>query len=105
MNRKSFVPRRICCLRYKSGNNQGNADALSRMPLPEFLVTTPVPAETIVSIECVLSIPITVAKVKQQIDQDPILCKVKRYSQQGWPEQLNSGEASDLKPRWYYLME
>ena len=67
------------------------------MPLHESPVTTPVPAETIVLIECVSSIPLTAAKVKQQTDQDPILCKVKHYTQQGWPEQLNSGEPSELK--------
>ena len=43
------------------------------MPLHESPVTTPVPAETIVLIECVSSIPLTAAKVKQQTDQDPIL--------------------------------
>ena len=85
-------------IKYKSGNNQGNADALSRMPLPEFPVTTPVSAETITSTESVSSIPLTAAKVKQQTDRDPILCKVKRYTQQGWPEQLTGGEISELKP-------
>ena len=43
-------------IKYKSGNNQGNADVLSRMPLPEFSVTTPVPAVRITSILCVSSI-------------------------------------------------
>ena len=28
---------------YKSGKNQGNTDALSWLPFPEFLVLTPVP--------------------------------------------------------------
>ena len=92
-------------IKYKSGNNQGNADALSHTPLPEFAVTTSVPAETITSIECVSSIPITAAKAKQQTDQDPILCKVKHYTQQGWPVQLNSGEASDLKPFFHHKSE
>ena len=68
-------------IRYKRGDNQGNADALSHVPFPEFPVTTPVPAETIVSIECVLSIPLTAVKMRQQTDWDPILCKVKRYTQ------------------------
>ena len=71
------------------------------MPLPEFPVTTPVPAETIALIENVSSIPLTAAKVRQQTDRDPILCKVKRYTQQGWPEQLTGGEASELKPFLY----
>ena len=69
------------------------------MPLPEFPVTTPVPAETIAaSIESVSSIPLTAAKVKQQTDRDLILCKVKRYTQQDRPEQFTGGETSELKP-------
>ena len=84
-------------IRYKGGDNQGNVDALIHVPLPEFPVTTPVPAETIASIECVSSIPLTAVKIKQQTDWDPILCKVKRYTQQDWPEQLNSREATELK--------
>ena len=92
-------------IRYKRGDNQGNADALSHVPLPEFPVTTPVPAETIASIECVLSIPLTAVKIKQQTDRDPILCKVKRYTQQGWPEQLKSQEAAELKPFFHRKSE
>ena len=69
---------------YKSGDNQGNGNALSHVPLPEFPVTrTPVPAEKIASIECVSSIPSTTAKIKHQTDRDPILCRVKRYTKQG----------------------
>ena len=78
------LSRYMYTIRYKSGDNQGNANALSHVPLPEFPVTrTPVPAEKIASIECVSSIPSTAAKIKHQTDQDPILCRVKRYTQQG----------------------
>ena len=71
-------------IRYKSGDNHGNTNALSHVPLPEFPVTqTPVPAEKIASIECVSSIHSTAAKTKHQTDRDPILCRVKRYTQQG----------------------
>ena len=85
-------------IRYKNGeDNQGNTDAFSCALLPDFPVTTPVPAETIVLIQCVSSISLTAAKIKQQTDQDPILCKVNCYTQQGYPEQLNSQEATELK--------
>ena len=63
---------------------------ISCVPLPEFPATTPVPAEKIASLEYVSSIPFRAAKIKQQTDQNPILCKVKRFTQQGLPEQLNS---------------
>ena len=58
-------------IRYKSGDNQGNADALSHVPLTEFPPTTQVPAETIASIEYVSSIPLTAMKIKQQTNQAP----------------------------------
>jgi len=70
-------------IKYKSGKCQGNADALSRLPLTEFPVTTPVPAETIALMEHLSSIPLTAVKFKQQTDRDPILCKVKRFTQRG----------------------
>ena len=91
-------------IKYKSGKSQGNADALSRLPLPEFPATTPVPAETIASIEQLSSVPLTAGKVKQQTDHDPILCKVKRYTQHGWPDQL-SNQDKELKPFFYRKSE
>jgi len=84
-------------IKYKSGKCQGNADALSRIPLTEFPVTTtPIPTETIALMEHLSSIPLTAAKIKQQTDRDPILCKVKRFTQRGWPDYLNS-QQTDLK--------
>ena len=73
-------------IKHKSGKSQGNADALSHLPLPEFPTTTPVPAETVASIEQLSSVSLTAGKVKQQTDHDPVLCKVKRYTQHGWPD-------------------
>ena len=43
------------------------------------------------------TIPLTAAKIKQQTDRDPILSKVKRYTQSGWPETLDAQD-TDLKP-------
>ena len=91
-------------IKYKSGKSQGNADALSRLPLPEFPATTPVPAETIASIEQLSSVPLTAGKVKQQTDHDLILCKVKRYTQHGWPDQLSSQD-KELNPFFYRKSE
>jgi len=91
-------------IKYKSGKRQGNADALSHLPLTEFPVTTPVPTETIALMEHLSSIPLIAAKIKQQTDHDPILCKVKRYTQRGWPDYLNSQQA-DLKPFFHRKSE
>ena len=43
------------------------------------------------------TIPLTATKIKHQTDRDPTLSKVKRYTQSGWPETLDT-QATDLKP-------
>jgi len=43
------------------------------------------------------NIPLTAAKIKQQIERDSILSKVKRYTKFGWPDFLDNRSA-DLKP-------
>lgn len=72
-------------IKYKSGRNQGNADAFTSrwLPLPKFQVTTPVLAETIASIEHLSSIPLTAAKIRRQTNYDSVLCKVKQYTHHG----------------------
>ena len=67
-------------IKFRSGKTQNNADSLSRLPLPDFPISTPVPLETIATIEHLSSVPITAAKVKQHTDRDPILCKAERYT-------------------------
>ena len=44
-----------------------------------------------------LTIPLTVTKIKLQTERDIILSKVKRYTQSGWLETLDTEDA-DLKP-------
>ena len=44
-------------------------------------------------------------KIQPQTDRDPILCEVKCYTQQGWPEQLNSQEATELKLFFHWKSE
>ena len=77
-------------IKYKSGKQQGNVDALSRFPLPDSPVSTPTPAETIAVIEHLLPIPLTTSKIAKQTERDPILSRVKRYTKLGWPEGLNT---------------
>ena len=84
-------------IKYKSGKQQSNADALSRFPLAEMPVSVPSPTETVAVMEHLSTIPLTAIKIKQQTDRDPLLSKVKRFTQSGWPETLDAQDV-DIKP-------
>ena len=74
-------------IEFRSTDAHGNADALSRLPLP---TTTPVqPSETrMYHIRQIESLPVTSQAVRNATQRDPILSKVKIYTQKGWPEQI-----------------
>ncbi|XP_039664152.1 uncharacterized protein K02A2.6-like [Perca fluviatilis] len=75
---------------YRAGKDNANADALSRLPLPE----TPVSAY-VFSLEKLSQTPVKAGQIKQWTDRDPVLSKVKTYLLQGWPKVVDSEE---LKP-------
>ena len=62
---------------YKSGNDHGNADSLSRLPLPETPKSTPVPGETILLLQTLEDSPVTPAQIKNWTAADPVLSQVK----------------------------
>ena len=53
-----------------------NANALSRLPLPETLDTVPLPGELVLLIDHLAEGPITTAQLKARIAKDPLLTKV-----------------------------
>ena len=63
----------------RAGKDNANADALSRLPLPETPVSTYVPPETVFSLEKLSQTPVKAAQVKQWTERDPVLSKVKIY--------------------------
>jgi len=51
-------------LAYKSSTAHSNADALSCLPLPDTVQSTPLPAETVLLMEEMKAMPVTAEQVK-----------------------------------------
>ena len=79
-------------IKYKPGNEHGNADALSRLPLPVRSRTTPVPAETVWTMELLDSTPVGVKEIQEGTRTDVVLSQVVKFVQHGWPSR-NKDEA------------
>ena len=78
-------------IEYKPGQERGNADMLSRLPLPETPAKVPVSSEIILLLDMLNSLPVTSEHIRQWTSKDPVLSKVKIMIQQGWQ---NSKEAN-----------
>ena len=73
-------------LKFKPGNTHSNADALSRLPLPEKPTSTPQPQETIFLMENMDNSTITAKQIQLWTRRDRILSQVYRYTLNGWPK-------------------
>ena len=69
---------------YKSGSEHGNADMLSRLPLPVSPTEVPVPGETIMLMDMLNSLPVTSHQIKIWTDHDPVSSKVRDSALKGW---------------------
>lgn len=70
---------------YKSGKTMCNADALSRLPLPEPSNVENEPAGVFLLREQLSHSLVTADHVRRWTDKDPILAKVKKFTVLGWP--------------------
>lgn len=77
-------------IKYRPGKYLGNADALSRLPLPESTEVNAV-------IEMNTS-PLTADIVASNTVRDQTLCKVIDYTRRGWP----MGNIKDVNLKYYY---
>lgn len=67
------------------GSKLQNADALSRLPLPQE-VQTPIPGEVLLLQEHLnTASPITAEQINQWTERDPVLSRVLRWVRRGWP--------------------
>ena len=76
-------------IEYKPGPQHGNADMLSRLPLPDTPSSVTVPGETILLLDMLNSLPVTAAQIKQGTDHDPVLSNVRTMLLSGWRNTTN----------------
>ena len=67
------------CIYHRSGSKMGNADVLSRLPLPETVNNIPEPAEHVFLIHKLNESPITASQIKSWTDTDPVLSRIRRF--------------------------
>ncbi|PIK56483.1 hypothetical protein BSL78_06598 [Apostichopus japonicus] len=83
-------------LKFKPTDAHANADAMSRLPLPETIKSNPVPPEIVLALNILDQCPVTSSQVRKSSRRDPTLSKILGYVKCVWPEQRNEA----LKP--YY---
>ena len=73
----------------------GNADAMSRLPLPVQPATVPQPPEMILLMERLEKSPVTAANVRTWTNTDPLMSRVCQFVLSGWPNNVSDKQ---LKP-------
>ncbi|XP_056118298.1 uncharacterized protein K02A2.6-like [Rhinichthys klamathensis goyatoka] len=84
---------------YRAGKENANADALSRLPLPDTPVSTPLPPETVFLLEKLSDSPVSAKQIKAWTERDKVLSKVKRFVLQGWPSIVADAELKPFEKR------
>ena len=82
---------------YRAGTLNGNADALSRLPLESRDEDVTQPCASVHMMELV-NAPVTELEVKEQTAKDKILNEVRHYVLNGWTEASKKQER--LRPYW-----
>lgn len=72
---------------YKPGKDHANADALSRLPLPQ--TEEEEDTDQVLMIEVMDDAPITTAQVKQWTARDKTLAQVHEWCLKGWPREVD----------------
>ena len=79
---------------YKPGDDNANADSLSRLPLPDSPAQTPSPADIVLLMETLQSSPVTADNIRKWTDKDPLLSRVRTLVLEGW----KNGQEEKMKP-------
>ena len=82
-------------LLYRPGNENGNADGLSRLHVLDVPGSTPVPGDIVHVLETINTSPVGATKIKLWTARHPVLPQVLQFVLQGWPSEV---EEEALKP-------
>ena len=72
-------------IRHKSGQDLGNADALSRLPQPETTDKDCLPGDLVHLLNHLSATTTNASSIKRWTDTDPVLSQVRDFVLQGWP--------------------
>ena len=72
-------------LRHSSGSSNGNADALSRLPLAEVGEEEAAPEEVILTMTTLATTPVKAVHIAQWTNRNPVLSRVREFVRHGWP--------------------
>ena len=73
-------------IQYKPGATHANADVFSRLPLPDTPERENPPGEIMMTLNMLLSLPVTAKDVRSWTARDPTLSKVRVMLASGWTE-------------------
>ena len=71
----------------------GNADTLSRLPLPNAPAEVPMEPELVLLLQHLDESPVTVNDIRKWTKRDPLLAQVLQFVEQGWPHKFDSSLA------------
>ena len=69
---------------YKPGKQHANADALSRLPLPNHPKDVPIPGDVVLLFETLNNSSLTAPEIRTLTDKDPLLSRVRNNVLRGW---------------------
>ena len=84
-------------LQYTAGKNIGNADGLSRLPLPETPSEVIAPPDVTNMMEELAQV-VEIRHVQTSTSRDPVLSQVARFLQAEWPDKVPASNSEDLLP-------
>lgn len=71
-------------IQYRPGSKMANADALSRIPLPNCPETVPTPGDLVFLVNHLSNSIVTADQIRSWTETDPLLAQVYQQVQQGW---------------------